>query len=42
MRKWGSRSQNAPNFFVPMNERVIKIGKAGEGEGIIAVPAVGI
>lgn len=40
IRKWGNRSQNAPNFFVPMNERVIEIGKAGEG--IIAVPAVGI
>ena len=40
MRKWGHRNQNAPNFFVPTNEREIEIGKAGEG--IIAVPAVGI
>ena len=40
MRKWGHRNQNAPNFFVPMNEREIEIGKAGEG--IIAVRAVGI
>lgn len=40
MRKWGHRNQNAPNFFVPTNEREIEIGKAGEG--IIAVRAVGI
>lgn len=40
MRKWGRRNKNAPNFFVSTNEREIEIGKSGEG--IMAVPAVGI
>lgn len=40
MRKWGVGNQNAPNVFVPINEREIEIGKAGIEE--FSVPAVGI